>query len=214
MAADMDTDFPADDEAYTATRSVKLTIGPNGVTYYLEPKYGHIRGIVCRRVDGVRIKCPDSLEGGYTDGRNALAAVDKYLASRGKAKPELRAAPVKDFSLPEAVNVHNEPEPEKDPEALKAEAEALAATLDADDEELTREPDAAELSLSVPQVDEDELEPEPEVPTTINLSEGKPDPEGETVTQKALRERLAAEAAPAVPAAKPKTVRKPRSKQA
>lgn len=183
-ATDTEFEDAFQDTAAKDARTVPLRTGPNGVTYYLVPLYGSIREIECRRTDGVRIKRPDALGGGYLDVRSAEAAVDSYLATRGKAKPAAPSIPVREFTMaPSLLDqlAHDEPQQED-------------------------------------QVDEveDELvpDPEPEVPAVINASTGDPDPEGETVTQRALRERLAKETASAAPAEPPKQKRAPRSKQA
>lgn len=181
MAEDMDIEMMTESEAAVASRSVRLTTGPTGVTYFLEPKYGHIRGIVCRRADGVRVKCPDSLEGGFTDGRNALAAVQAYIRGRGKAKQPGVNVPVREFHLPEPVNLRSVEVIEASEDA-KQEAAAILAEIE------------AEQALQMPEqsfADEEEFEVEEEpAPEVINLSEGKPDPEGETITQKARNKRL------------------------
>jgi hypothetical protein len=211
---DDDAEFAT--ETNNASRSVKLTTGPTGVTYYLEPKYGHIRGIVCRRVDGTRIKCPDSLEGGFTDGKNALRAVEAYISTRGKAVPAPVAAPVTDFNMPSLVNRH--PGAQVDVVAAAID-ESLAIAKDLADNPIQLDEEAAPPVLGAPQVDVDDeeiVEEEPVAPV-INLSSGKPNPDGETVTQKALRERLEGGATkapePEKPAPKPKPKRTPRSKQ-
>lgn len=170
-----------EDTATEAVRTVKLLTGPNGVTYYLGPKWGNMRGIICQRTDGVRTKCPDRLEGGFVDVRSATAAVEAYLASKGKARPEAGQAPVMDF----------------------------------------REPDAAELGLPVPAAVYDELPVEPGegVPATVNAGTGAADPDGETITQRALRERLSGQAVTTEPdaqleeAAPAQKRRGPRAKQ-
>lgn len=142
----MTEDILSADAITEASRSVKLTTGPTGVTYYLEPKYGQLRGIVCRRTDGVVTKCPDSLNGAFTDARNALSAVNSYIQSRGKSRGVL------------AQTVAQESEPKAEEQPVDEEVEEL-------------------IQLDTPAI--------------INTSEGLNDPAGETVTQRALRERLA-----------------------
>lgn len=169
--------------AANSTRIVELAISSKGVKYFLAPKYGHVRGIVAVRADGVRIKCPDSLEGGFTDPRNATAAVLHYLQQQGKPRVAPLVAPVLDFRVANAFSVVNDC-PIKPSNELEEELLAVAQQLK--DNPLTL--DAATDDW------EDDLEEEAlpqESDGVLNLSDGAPDPEGETVTQAALKKRLA-----------------------
>lgn len=168
MADAMDTEFEQaldQDAATKAARTVKLATGSNGVDYLLEPKYGSLRGITCRRTDGVRLRCPEALEGGYTDVRSAQAAVEKFLDNKGKAKPGAPDIPVRSFAMQPPLM-----------------SQVIPAAVE-------EEPVVEVPSLGSPVAEEEELELDPEVPSTVNLSQGKPDPEGETVTQRARRQK-------------------------
>lgn len=183
------------DIATKQARTVQLQTGPNGITYYLEPVHGCLRGIVCRRADGTRVRAPDALDGTFTDVVNATKAVERFLANKGKARPSALEVPVREFSTGTPL--------------LSQVTEPKAV-----------EPDAAELGLSVPDEEFEVLEESTPAATegvadTLNLSKGAVDPEGETVTQRARRERLEAEAAAAEPeATPPKTARAPRAARA
>lgn len=185
------------DIATKQARTVQLLTGPNGITYYLEPVHGCLRGIVCRRADGTRVRAPDALDGTFTDVVNATKAVERFLANKGKARPSTLEVPIREFStgtplLAQVTAPRNEEdtgfaeEPEQEEEFEVLEESTPAATEGATD--------------------------------TLNLSKGAVDPEGETVTQRARRERLEAEAAADAgsigqPTPKPKTTRAPRAKK-
>lgn len=177
------------DIATKQARTVQLLTGPNGITYYLEPVHGSLRGIVCRRADGTRVRAPDALDGTFTDVVNATKAVERFLANRGKARPGVVEVPIREFSTGTPL--------------LSQVTEPNAV-----------EPDAAELGLPVPDEEFEVLEEstpaaQQDEGQTLNFSKGAVDPEGETVTQRARREALERAAAvatepPAVPSAKAK----------
>lgn len=120
------------DEAGVSTRSVELAVSSKGVTYRLEPKYGHIRGIVCYRTDGQRTTCPDRLEGGFTDQRAAEAAVRSYLEHRGGKQPVPNVAYADNFDGSKPVELSAE-EQEARAEAARLELARIA-------DELAKEP--------------------------------------------------------------------------
>lgn len=181
------------DIATKQARTVQLQTGPNGITYYLEPVHGCLRGIVCRRADGTRVRAPDALDGTFTDVVNATKAVERFLANKGKARPSALEVPIREFSTgtPLLTQV-TEP---KAVEQLREQEE--------DEFEVLEESTPAAIEGGA---------------DTLNLSKGAVDPEGETVTKRARRERLEAEAAADAgsigqPTPKPKTARAPRAKK-
>lgn len=182
------------DIATKQARTVQLQTGPNGITYYLEPVHGCLRGIVCRRADGTRVRAPDALDGTFTDVVNATKAVERFLANKGKARPAAMEVPIREFSTgTPLLSQVTAPRSEED-------------TGFAEEPEQEEEFEVLEESAPAAQV---------EMADTLNLSKGAVDPEGETVTQRARRERLEAEAAAAEPvAAPPKTARAPRAPRA
>lgn len=184
------------DIATKQARTVQLQTGPNGITYYLEPVHGCLRGIVCRRADGTRVRAPDALDGTFTDVVNATKAVERFLANKGKARPAALEVPIREFST--GTPLLNQVTAPKDVE-----------------------PDAAELGLSVPDEEFEVMEEsapavQVEVADTLNLSKGAIDPDGETVTQRTRRERMEAAAdagSIGQPTPTPKTTRAPRTKK-
>lgn len=186
------------DIATKQARTVQLQTGPNGITYYLEPHVGSLRRIVCRRADGTRVRAPDALDGTFTDVVNATKAVESFLAHKGKAKPVAPDIPVREFSIGTPLLNQVVAAKEQDAQVPQTESESESET----EEEF--QPIAED---STPALGGDG--------TTLNLSKGAVDPEGETVTQRARRERLEAEAAAAEPVAvPPKTARAPRAPRA
>lgn len=188
------------DIATKQARTVQLQTGSNGITYYLEPHVGSLRRIVCRRADGTRVRAPDALDGTFTDVVNATKAVESFLTHKGKAKPVAPDIPVREFST--GIPLLTQVVAPKEQEAPHAE----------EDTGFAGEPETEEEFQPV-------AEDSPPVlvgdGTTLNLSKWAVDPEGETVTQRARRERLEAEAATAEPAATPpKTARAPRAARA
>lgn len=182
------------DIATKQARTVQLQTGPNGITYYLEPVHGCLRGIVCRRADGTRVRAPDALDGTFTDVVNATKAVERFLANRGKPRPSALEVPIREFSTgTPLLSQVTEPRNEEDTGFA---------------EEPEQEEEFEVLEESTPAATEG-------VADTLNLSRGAVDPEGETVTQRARRERLEAEAAAAEPeATPPKPARAPRAPRA
>lgn len=138
------------DKAAIKSRTVKLGTSSKGITYFLEAKYGALKGIVGRRADGKSVTIPPALEGSFTDERNARAAVETHLAGKPKQVPNVESG-VMDFG----------------------------------------DAEVGEFSEEVIEVND--------VPAVLNVSEGKDAPDGETVTQRALRQRLAGETITAEP---------------
>lgn len=140
------------DQAAVDVRRIQLATSSTGVTYYLEPKHGHMRGIVARRSDGKSVPVPECLEGAFTDPRNAAAKVETYLNYRGKKTPAAIQVPVMDFTTTSLLG-SNEPvreEPEMPADELAA---AKQMELDAI---------AAELASEQMQLDEETPPPPPE----------------------------------------------------